>query len=185
MSAAAVRHHLGVLAEDGRVVEEEPVKLKRGRPQKLYRLSERMLGDNLGMLADATLEALVGCTPIADREAVILRVATTLDERMGAASPKLSAAKQVIDLTERLSALSYQASWEAGAHGPRVVLGHCPYAAIIERHPELCRMDAEVIGRRLGSRAEQILKMEPRPGGPSRCVFAIGGGEGTKENEAG
>ncbi len=56
MSAATVRHHLRVLASDGRL---EVVSVRgrdgRGRPEKIYSLPRAALGDNLAALSDALL----------------------------------------------------------------------------------------------------------------------------------
>ncbi|NOH03541.1 MAG: ArsR family transcriptional regulator [Chloroflexi bacterium] len=57
LSAPNVRHHLSILCSDGRV---EPTSVrggaKRGRPEKLYSLSQAALGDNLPALTLALLE---------------------------------------------------------------------------------------------------------------------------------
>ena len=56
MSAPNVRHHLGVLVSDGRVeVNAVYQHGGRGRPEKVYSLSQAALGDNLSVLADALL----------------------------------------------------------------------------------------------------------------------------------
>src|SRR5687767_14723730 len=56
MPAANVRHHLRILASDGRL---EVTSLRgregRGRPEKVYSLPRAALGDNLSALADALL----------------------------------------------------------------------------------------------------------------------------------
>ncbi len=56
MSTATVRHHLRVLASDGRL-EMESVRGRdgRGRPEKVYSIPRAALGDNLSALADALL----------------------------------------------------------------------------------------------------------------------------------
>jgi predicted ArsR family transcriptional regulator len=175
MSAASVRYHLGVLSADGRVVAEKaPGALKRGRPEQSYRLSERVLGDNLGMLAEAALVSWFEHLSEDDRHAAIQHISERVSEQVGSIDSALAGPKRMVQLVERLTALNYEAGWEAGAQGPRIVLGHCPYAAIIARHPELCRMDAHMLSVQMGSPAEQLLKMEQKPGGPNHCVFAIG-----------
>ena len=56
MSAPNVRHHLSVLRSDGRV-EFAALNNRegRGRPEKLFSLSQAALGDNLSALANALL----------------------------------------------------------------------------------------------------------------------------------
>jgi predicted ArsR family transcriptional regulator len=56
MSAPNVRHHLGILTSDGRLeVISVNQRGGRGRPEKIYSLSQSALGDNLSVLADALL----------------------------------------------------------------------------------------------------------------------------------
>jgi predicted ArsR family transcriptional regulator len=74
----------------------------------------------------------------------------------------------------RLNDLEYQARWEAHALAPRVILGNCPYAAIIEGHPELCQMDAYLLENQLGQAVSQTAKLERNPQGLPVCVFALG-----------
>jgi predicted ArsR family transcriptional regulator len=66
--------------------------------------------------------------------------------------------------------MHYQARWEAGADGPRVLFGRCPYAAVIEGHPELCQMDVSLLGNALGREVRQLGKIEKAQG---LCVFAV------------
>lgn len=68
--------------------------------------------------------------------------------------------------------MNYHARWEAGAEGPRVIFGHCPYAAIIARHPDLCRMDKALLEEWMGRSADQFAKIEIE--GSLVCVFGIG-----------
>ena len=56
MSAPNVRHHLSVLCSDGRVEFTAVNNLEgRGRPEKMYSLSQAALGDNLSALTNALL----------------------------------------------------------------------------------------------------------------------------------
>jgi predicted ArsR family transcriptional regulator len=66
-----------------------------------------------------------------------------------------------------MSEMNYQARWEAGAEGPRLILGQCPYTAIIEKHPELCKMDAAMLTDLLGRNVELRTKLSPF------CVFSV------------
>ena len=71
---------------------------------------------------------------------------------------------------EKLNEKHYQARWEAAADGPRVLFGRCPYAAVIDGHPELCQMDVKVLENFLGRDVQQSAKIEKGQGG---CVFAM------------
>jgi predicted ArsR family transcriptional regulator len=164
MPAPNVRHHLRILAADGRL---EVISVRgrdgRGRPEKVYSLPRAALGDNLSALADAVL-AEAGSN--VRMEALAKRLA---GETYLAGQP---IAKRLNLIIERLNQMNYHAHWEAGSAGPRVVFGHCPYAAIIEKHPELCGMDEGLLEKWMGQSGTQISKIAKD--GSSVCVFVIG-----------
>lgn len=163
MSAAAVRHHLRVLVSDGRlesaVTRNRP---GRGRPEKVYSIPRAALGDNLSVLSDALL-AEAGKTVRMD--ALAKRLAGESDFGSQPAAKRLNLS------VEKLNQMKYHARWEAGAGGPRIIFGHCPYAAIVGGHPELCRMDELLLKRLMGQPAEPLTTIRE---GSSSCVFAIG-----------
>ena len=164
MSAATVRHHLRVLASDGRL---EVTSLRgrdgRGRPEKIYSLPRAALGDNLAALSDALLaDAGSGV----QMEALAKRLA---GESTFANQP---VARRLNLTVEKLNQMNYHARWEAGLDGPRLIFSHCPYAAILEKHPELCRMDQAMLKEYMGQPVRQIFRTGKE--GSSVCVFVIG-----------
>jgi len=68
--------------------------------------------------------------------------------------------------------MNYHARWEAGPQGPRIIFGNCHYAAIIAKHPELCKMDESLLRELMGRSAVQTAKIGND--GSMVCVFAIG-----------
>jgi len=139
MSAATVRHHLRVLVSDGRL-EMEAVRGRdgRGRPEKVYTVPRAALGDNLSELAEAIWTEAGSKLKM---EAVAKRLAGESDFSSQPIAKRLSL------VIEKLNQMNYHAKWEAGAAGPRITFGHCPYAAILVKHPELCEMDAALLSR--------------------------------------
>jgi predicted ArsR family transcriptional regulator len=164
MSAANVRHHLRVLVSDGRL-ELVPVGEhdRRGRPEKLYSLPRAALGDNLSALSDALLAEAGTNVRV---EALAKRL---VGESDFAGQPIVKRLNLVV---EKLNQMNYHARWEAGRAGPRVIFGHCPYAAIIEKHPELCKMDAALLEDLTGESAEQLSKIGQEKS--LSCVFVMG-----------
>jgi predicted ArsR family transcriptional regulator len=152
MSAATVRHHLRVLVADGRL-EADAVRereARRGRPEKVYSLPQAALGDNLSALSEALLaEAGAGLK----MEALAKHLAGGVDF---AGQP---VAKRLNLIVEKLNQMHYHAHWEAGAEGPRVLFGHCPYAAVVGKHPELCEMDTDL----LALLASRLVLRESKP----------------------
>lgn len=164
MSAATVRHHLRVLVADGRLeISFVRGREGRGRPEKVYSLPSAMLGHNLSGLSDAIL-AEAGSAVRMD----------ALAERLagGISFANQPVAKRLNLTIEKLNEMNYHARWEAGPQGPRLIFGHCPYAAIIEKHPELCKMDENLIRELMGDSATQMFKIGKDSS--TICVFALG-----------
>ncbi len=174
VTSANVRHHLGILAADGRVAVASERREGRGRPVKLYGLSGVLAGDNLTMLSDAILDEALKNLSAARSEALLASLAAALIDRAGLADlSTLPLAKRLALAVEKLNDLHYAARWEAGAEGPRMLFGQCPYAAIIGRHPELCRMDAIVVEAVLGRDVQQTAKIRPGADAIPYCIFVI------------
>jgi predicted ArsR family transcriptional regulator len=178
VTPANIRHHLSILAGDGRakvVGERRPATNAgqgRGRPVQIYGLGDTASGDNLSELADAVLAQWLKALPPDQRDSALGALAAHLadiptGERSGPVTRRLAQAMT------RLNALHYRARWEAHAQGPRVVFEHCPYAAILEKHPELCRMDSFLLKELLGAETAQTAKLELNARGLRFCMFVI------------
>jgi predicted ArsR family transcriptional regulator len=168
MSPAAVRHHLRVLASDGRL-EMTSVRERdaRGRPEKVYSLPRAALGNNLAALSDTLLTE---ASSRIQTEALAGQLARRLMGEAGFADQPL--AKRLNLTVEKFNQMNYHAHWEAGSEGPRILFGHCPYAAILEKHPELCQMDQAMLKELMGQPARQIFRTGKD--GSSVCVFVMG-----------
>jgi predicted ArsR family transcriptional regulator len=164
MTPANARHHLGILAADGRVEVISQRRRGKGRPEKVYRLAGTLVGDNLSALADALLTEAGGMVGM---EALGNRIA---GESLVSGQPLM---RRLASAVERLNGMHYQSRWEAGAEGPRIVLGHCPYGAVIEKHPELCQMDTSLLATLLSGEVRQTAKLEIGAGGLPYCVFVF------------
>jgi predicted ArsR family transcriptional regulator len=165
MSAAAVRHHLRVLVSDGRLeVESVRSRAVKGRPENVYSLPRAALGDNLSALSEALL-AEAGSSVGAD--ALAKRLAGEANFGSQPVAKRLNLA------VEKLDQMNYHARWEAGAEGPRVHFGHCPYAAIIAGHPELCEMDTKLVSLLVSRPVLRESKPETQAGGICPFVFLV------------
>jgi len=165
MSPPTVRYHLRVLMEEGRLeISFVRGREGRGRPEKVYSLPRLALGDNLPALGDAVLEEAGAAVQM---EALARRLAGNT----GFTDQPI--AKRLNLTVEQLNIMNYHARWEAGPQGPRLIFGHCPYAAIIAKHPELCKMDKALLEELMGDAAAQLFKIGKD--GSSTCVFAVGG----------
>ena len=165
MSPATVRHHLRVLSSDGRL-EMSFVRGRdgRGRPEKVYSLPRSALGDNLAALGDALLSE-AGSSVMMESLAKRLAGDTSF-----AGQP---IAKRLNACVEKLNQMNYHSRWEAGPQGPRLIFGHCPYAALIGKHPELCEMDEALLEELMGDSVMHMFTIGKD--GSSVCIFALGG----------
>lgn len=165
MSPATVRHHLRVLSADGRL-EMEALRGRdgRGRPEKVYSLPRSALGDNLSILAEALLTEAGSKVRM---EALAKRLAG--DEN----SSHQPIAKRLNLIIKKLNQMNYHSHWEAGAEGPRILFGHCPYAAIIAKHSELCKMDEALVATLTGKGVERESKSETQRSGICPYVFLM------------
>ncbi len=174
LEAPDVRYHLSVLLGEGRIeVLGERHKNGRGRPVKVYGLSRRALGDNLTGLSNALLDELLTRIPTTKRQEILQRLAKRLTEQIGRIDPSKQGPRRLANLVEKLNENHYEARWEAGAEGPRVLFARCPYAAIIEKHPELCQVDGFMLKEETGGDAIQLAKMDQKPDGNTHCIFQI------------
>jgi predicted ArsR family transcriptional regulator len=131
----------------------------------MYSLSQSALGDNLSVLADALLGGKV------DLEAVGEHIAQS-QGLVGIANHPMP--KRLSLLVDKLNEMHYQARWEAGAEGPRVIFGRCPFAKIIERHPELCKLDESMLEMSLGGPIMPFTKSELSARGLCPFAFRVG-----------
>jgi len=168
MTPANARHHLSTLEEQNLIeVVGTRTPKGRGRPTKLYALTHQAMDHNIDLLVNALLKIL---KEEKDLENQFARLVPHLfgDTEL---SPNLIG--RLNQTVRRLDEMNYQARWEASSEGPRVILGHCPYAAVLAENPELCQMDAVFLSSQLGQSVEQVARLERSPKGTPYCIFAI------------
>lgn len=172
MTAANARHHLRLLRKNGQVevIAQHSAGTHGGRPVQIYGVSRNILGDGLPSLSHHLLEEMLGSVNARQKAALLEK----LGKRLAGSCTRGASVSPMIRLAEtvkQLNGLGYQSRWEAHAAGPRIILGNCPYAAIIRRHPELCEMDAALLRACVGGGVEQIAKLEGE--GMPVCVFGV------------
>ena len=175
MTGANVRHHLAVLESNDLIELVSQRQEGRGRPENVYGLSRRILGEGLKELAVAVFDIWLrdkkGDAFEASLKSLALQLGgEDLPNQMGPLSGRLTRA------VNQLNEKHYQARWEASKDGARIILGNCPYSAIIAFHPELCRMDAILLEQRTCVPVEQTDKLQPSAKGYPFCSFHVIGG---------
>ena len=161
MTPANARHHIAILKKDGRIEEvgKRDAGIKGGRPTKIYGISRGILGDGLPALSHLLLDEMLGSVNAHQRADLLKKLGKRLASSCTRGSGNTSPMTHLAETVKYLNKLGYQSRWEAHAEGPRIILGHCPYAAIIRNHPELCEMDAALLEECLGERVKQIEKL--------------------------
>jgi predicted ArsR family transcriptional regulator len=176
VTASNIRHHLSILVADGRVknIGTRPGN-SRGRPVQIYGLSDAAVGDNLAGLADALLSEILENVPAPALDAFLQSLAARLAvAQSGEAAGHIT--RRLALTIGQLNRFGYASRWEAHAAGPRVIFEHCPYSAVIGRHPELCRMDAFLLADLLKADVTQVSKLELNARGLPFCMFVVGAG---------
>lgn len=170
---ANIRHHLEVLRRDGHieVVGTAPRK-GAGRPTQIYMLTKDSQQDALDHLASALLTQSIPARSTKTRTRKLQKIANALI-RTRPAQNSASITVRLGDAVQRLDELQYKAHWEAHIDGPKIHFAQCPYAKIIQRHPELCEMDALLISSLTGVECHQELKISRTQDGPDHCQFAL------------
>ncbi|MGH2582999.1 MAG: helix-turn-helix transcriptional regulator [Anaerolineales bacterium] len=171
MTQANLRHHLSALLSEGRIRETSLQKDKgRGRPRRHFALSERSEPNNLANLSGVLLAELSTKNDI-EGESMLKKVASRM---LGTNSkPSGHISQRLVAAVRHLAPMGYKPHWEARPRVPEIVFGHCPYAAIIDEHPELCRMDLHMLEELLGVPVEQTAKLQTGPQGVPICVFTV------------
>ena len=175
VTASNIRHHLSILVSDGRVknIGARPGN-NRGRPVQIYGLSDAAVGDNLAGLADVLLSEILENVPASALDVLLQSLAARLtpinrSQEAGHITHRLA------QTVGQLNRLGYASRWEAHSAGPRVIFEHCPYAAVIEHHPEVCKMDSFLLADLLKAEVTQISKLELNARGLPFCMFLVGG----------
>ena len=174
MTPANARHHLSILGEQGlvQIAGHRPGSGK-GRPAAVYRLSQPAQGAGLHALSSALLVMMTSDLPENALPRLAQRLAGEGEGHDGPGSgSRLS--QRLVRAVQRLNELGYQARWEAHATAPRLILGCCPYAAILPEHPELCQVDAALLETLAGASAGQTARLAPDRQGLPHCIFVIG-----------
>lgn len=162
LTAAAVRRHLDALLEEDAVEVRQPRGTKgRGRPAKVFALTEKGRDGFEKKYDDVAIEALrflresmgeVGVREFAQRRAAFI-------EKGLASSTSGSPAQR---LAEVFSANGYAASVKQlpviNGHdaGEQLCQQHCPVAHVAQEFPELCEAETEAIAKLLGTHVQRL-----------------------------
>ncbi|MEJ7651721.1 MAG: metalloregulator ArsR/SmtB family transcription factor [Nakamurella sp.] len=190
ISAAGVRRHLEVLADEHAVVGREiPVAgpRGRGRPAKVYRLTD--IGrSRLPQAYDAlAADAIAYLAEIGGDDAVTAFARRRAEELVRTRRAELDAtpdqAGRVAILRDALTDAGFSASVADVNGGSQLCQHHCPVAHVAAEYPQLCQAELEVFAEVVGSHAQRLATIAR---GDSFCTTFVPGaaGSGTHQPQA-
>jgi predicted ArsR family transcriptional regulator len=171
VSSTAVRRHLDVLAEEGRVeAVDRPGKIRgRGRPARVFTLTDAgrsAFGHTYDDLATAALRHLSrhggerAVAAFAAEQVARLeeRCRTAMDkaEAEAGADPSARPHARAEALADALTAEGYAASASVIASGGQLCQHHCPVAHVAAEFPQLCEAETSAISRLVGSHVQRL-----------------------------
>lgn len=172
VTPANIRHHLSILIEQGSIkaIGQKSPQFK-GRPTQIYGGSQQSDQNNLDRLSEALLTELFLKESFGDVSLLIKNLAKHLGSMY---KTRLSnPTSRLYSAIHSLNRMKYQAHWEAHVENPRIMLGHCPYRAILDKYPELCQMDTFLLEELLDAPISQIEKLTPTEKDLPQCVFLL------------
>lgn len=158
LHANTVRGHLDALLAAGQVTRVPDQRATRGRPHWLYSAVEAATIREFARTLKAELDQ-AGASQTA-------RVAASTWAEAAPDVRSESLDEAVERVTEALTGFGFDAL--ANPVGDEITLRACPYAPLIQEHPVICQIHAELLGEML-SRTGQPVKLQaldvlPRPG---------------------
>jgi predicted ArsR family transcriptional regulator len=172
VTQANIRHHLSILVEQGSVrVIGKMEQNGKGRPSQIFTASQRSDQNNLEQLTDTLLSTLLSDAQPENSNVLMHEIARQMVSKT--IVDKHNPTRQLYSTIRALNRMSYQAHWEAHIENPRIMLGHCPYQAILAHHPEICQLDAFLLQELLDTPVSQAGKLSPNTKSLPECVFLI------------
>jgi predicted ArsR family transcriptional regulator len=174
VTPANVRHHLAILIRDG-VVKNAGTRAPqgKGRPTNIYSLTIHTSENNLGLLASTLLSVFVQSLPSKDREPALRNLAKQLCANNDIEPALMNMTQRLYLAVQRLNEMNYFARWEARRQAPHIILAQCPYAEILEKHPEMCKVDAYLLEELIRAPVVQIEKLTHDSLGLPFCAFLV------------
>jgi predicted ArsR family transcriptional regulator len=167
-----IRHHLSILvSQESLNIIGKRTALGKGRPPGIYAAVQQSTQHNLDQLADTLLSTLLAHTQPGETRHIVREVAKQMAERYPV--DKRNPTRRVYSSIRALNHMNYQAHWEAHVENPRIMLGHCPYYAILDQHGEICMLDAYLMEELFDVPVRQSEKMALNSRGLPYCVFLL------------
>ena len=174
LTSSNIRHHLSNLVREGHVqVIGVRSADKPGRPQNLFALTPVKDIENLAVFADALMNEIKEYISSQQYLDLIHQVAERLAKDYSTSFPSAHLSVRLNHTVQQLNQLNYHAHWEAHKEAPRLILGHCPFSAILHSHPELCLFDTHLLSAMLNSPVVHLQRLAEDTRGVPYCLFSV------------
>lgn len=162
LKPAAIRRHLDALLADGHVTGREQPAKGRGRPAKVFTLTqegrEGLGGHTYDDLASSALRWIAahgGEAGVAQfARAQVEQLEARCEAAMTSAGDDPLARAEA--LAGALTAEGYAASASVIASGGQLCQHHCPVAHVAAEFPQLCEAETQVIARLVGTHVQRL-----------------------------
>jgi len=151
MSPVSIHYHLNVLQREG-LVEPQPVRRSVGRPHYVYSLRDsarELFPQSYHRLADRLLDELKSRLTEQEIAQVFARIAHDIASEHAPALEGKSLDDKVEALITLLGEEGFLARVDKVGGQFRLTQYGCPYYYVVERHPEVCDLDLNLIGATL------------------------------------
>ncbi len=177
MAPVSVRHHLDILQGDGFIrVDGVRRRSGAGRPQHVYGLTPeayQVFPKNYDHLLHHLLSDLEERELSSQFQILMERVAHRMAQDAGVDKElRVQAPEAFLDqVVDFLNKHGYMAHWTQAEGTYYLHFANCPYVALIDQHPALCRLDQHMIRALLGE--PSITVKESIREGAHKCVLSI------------
>ncbi|MFQ5558525.1 MAG: helix-turn-helix transcriptional regulator, partial [Acidimicrobiales bacterium] len=176
VSGAAVRPQLADLVERGLVEQSWRSTGGRGRPAKLWSLTERAIGLFADRHGELTVELLAALRAALGDEALDAVLAERDRAQQAALECAMAGITDIATRARRLadhrSRQGYMAEVVPDGSDLLLVEHHCPICAAAEACEGLCRYELDMFRRALGAEVE-VERTQHLLAGDDRCVYRI------------
>jgi predicted ArsR family transcriptional regulator len=151
MSTVSIHYHLNVLQREG-LVETQAVRRSVGRPHNVYSLSDsarELFPQSYHRLADRLLDELKSHLSEHEISELFVRIAGEIAAEHSSALEGKTLDQKVAVLVELLGEEGFLARVEKAGGQLRLTQYGCPYYYVVERHPEVCELDLNLISATL------------------------------------
>jgi predicted ArsR family transcriptional regulator len=165
LTAAGIRRHLDFLLEAGTLEAKEPFRLSnavrgRGRPSKVFVLTDQGRADFEHSYDDLAVSALSFMASVSDRN-LVQEFAESRAREIARLSRKdlegeTSHSKKIEKLSHFLNEEGYATTIKSTAIGVELCQHHCPIAHVASQFGELCETETEIFSHILGSHVQRL-----------------------------